>query len=405
MKKHISYSVKALLVLAALCACSIPALSQFNSIIKGVAKPIIKKEVKKAAAKQVSEEAVKKAFVYGGERIGKNTVENAVGKQAARTVVRNKVYKEIEQKGIKSILQYSMRRAAPKLEYASSTSAVKVLSHRSPSFYADGMRTSMGAAKKSVVNGSVPKVVKVVKSSTGNDALKAMQKADPQLYKAFSPTLKNEFNDKVYQNKFVYEELKNGDKVIRNTHPDALSSKITVRKDGSIMAESGCTRKCGAQNILLDHPKPSTKYVVDNTTTFQTDKLGRTVYAEADRTVPVPDAQLKPDLGENQRKLMKLKDAKPGDDAGHILQRTKGGINEGINLTPMPAKWQETGPWRTLERDEERIIDAARANGAKKIISRRKLIYEGNCKRPSRIEFSTIIDGKVEIAKVIDVPQ
>lgn len=148
MKKHISYSVKALLVLAALCACSIPALSQFNSIIKGVAKPIIKKEVKKAAAKQVSEEAVKKAFVYGGERIGKNTVENAVGKQAARTVVRNKVYKEIEQKGIKSILQYSMRRAAPKLEYVSSTSAVKVLSHRSPSFYADGMRTSMGAAKK-----------------------------------------------------------------------------------------------------------------------------------------------------------------------------------------------------------------------------------------------------------------
>ena len=71
----------------------------------------------------------------------------------------------------------------------------------------------------------------------------------------------------------------------------------------------------------------------------------------------------------------------------------------------MDKEWQRSGgEWRSLESREETIIKEAQANGANEIISRRELIYDSDSKRPSKIKFETIIDGKVEISETVDCP-
>jgi len=93
------------------------------------------------------------------------------------------------------------------------------------------------------------------------------------------------------------------------------------------------------------------------------------------------------------------------EDAGHILQRNLGGINEVINLVPMDNDWQRSGgEWRSLESKEESLIKEAQNNGAKNIVSRRELIYEGDSKRPSKIKFETIIDGETKISEIVNCP-
>ena len=151
---------------------------------------------------------------------------------------------------------------------------------------------------------------------------------------------------------------------------------------------------------------PNKTYIIDGTSTFKTDELGRTVSAEQDRTIPTDD--VKTDLDDDRRKLVdKFKDGLDSnkEDAGHILQKNQGGIDEVINLVPMDKEWQRSGgEWRSLESREETIIKEAQANGANEIISRRELIYDSDSKRPSKIKLETIIDGKVEISETVDCP-
>ena len=158
--------------------------------------------------------------------------------------------------------------------------------------------------------------------------------------------------------------------------------------------------------MFLDEPMPNKTYVIDGTSTFKTDELERTVSVEQNRTIPTDD--VKTNLDADRRKLVdKLKGGLDSnkEDAGHILQKNQGGIDEVINLVPMDNEWQRSGgEWRSLESREEALIKDAQDNGAKEIISRRELIYDGDSKRPSKIKFETIIDGKVEISETIDCP-
>ena len=94
------------------------------------------------------------------------------------------------------------------------------------------------------------------------------------------------------------------------------------------------------------------------------------------------------------------------EDAGHILQKNQGGIDEVINLVPMDKEWQRNGgEWRNLESREEGIIKDAQDNCAKEVISRRELIYDSDSKRPSKIKFETIVDGEIKISEVVDCPK
>lgn len=91
------------------------------------------------------------------------------------------------------------------------------------------------------------------------------------------------------------------------------------------------------------------------------------------------------------------------DDAGHIFQHNRGGINETINLVPMDNTWQRNGAWRKLEIREEGIMQKALAEN-KKVESTRRLFYEGDALRPSKILVETFVNGKKVLSEMISCP-
>ena len=89
-------------------------------------------------------------------------------------------------------------------------------------------------------------------------------------------------------------------------------------------------------------------------------------------------------------------------DSGYniCIEAVSGKIREVID-----NDWQRSGgEWRSLESKEESLIKEAQNNGAKNIVSRRELIYEGDSKRPSKIKFETIIDGETKISEIVNCP-
>lgn len=244
----------------------------------------------------------------------------------------------------------------------------------------------------------------------GQEALDWLKENHSEVYDTINGTFEDgrcSQNRDYWKDKLVCEENKDGSLEIYMDDPSAENSRITIKGD-YVYGDSGCSeRKINqAPNMFLDETMPNKTYVIDGTTTFKTDELGRTVLAEQDRTTPSDD--VKADLDDNRRTLVdKFKDGLDSnkEDAGHILQKNQGGIDEVINLVPMDNGWQRSGgEWRCLESREETLIKDAQDNGAKEIISRRELIYDGDSKRPSKIKFETIIDGKVEISETVDCP-
>lgn len=245
----------------------------------------------------------------------------------------------------------------------------------------------------------------------GQEALDWLQENHPEVYDTINGTFEDGrcfLNRDYWKNKLVCEVNKNGSLEIYMDDPSAENSRITI-KGNYVYANSGCSKRKTNQapNMFLDETMPNKTYVIDGTTTFKTDELGRTVLAEQDRTIPSDDE--KADLDDNRRTLVdKFKDGLDSskEDAGHILQKNQGGIDEVINLIPMDKEWQRSGgEWRSLESREETIIKEAQDNGANEIISRRELMYDGDSKRPSKIKFETIVDGEVKISEVVDCPQ
>lgn len=127
MKPFITIPAKGILIVL-LCLFSQATYAQKTTIVKGVAKKILKREAKEVA-KEFNEAAVKKAFVYGEKEIGKNYLENAVAKQTVRSIARKKVFKEIEEKELKSVLQYSLVKSSKQLQ-PTKNSVVKMLAHK-----------------------------------------------------------------------------------------------------------------------------------------------------------------------------------------------------------------------------------------------------------------------------------
>ena len=146
-------------------------------------------------------------------------------------------------------------------------------------------------------------------------------------------------------------------------------------------------------------------YVIDDGKyVFEVDGLKRTTFGKA---VYTKDMAMKTNLDSGRRNYVQQFKQGRGtdvDDAGHIFQRNKGGINELINLVPMDNAWQRSGgAWRTLEKQEEDIIETALAAN-KVVTSTRRLLYEGNSLRPSKILVETFVDGKKVLSKILDCP-
>lgn len=122
---------------------------------------------------------------------------------------------------------------------------------------------------------------------------------------------------------------------------------------------------------------------------FKTDSCGNTI--EAIRVYDEKAPNKNPNI--DSKKVLNLtKGLKENEDAGHLLQRNLGGINECINLLPMPSDWQRNGIWRKLELLEEGIVEIEKQNGSK-IVSTRRLSYDDKSMLPNNIEFDVQVNG------------
>lgn len=194
--------------------------------------------------------------------------------------------------------------------------------------------------------------------------------------------------------------------LIRNARPEAQNSAILI-KGNTIKAYSGCSQDASQQapNLFLDYLLPNKKYIIDDGKyVFDVDNLKRTTFGKATYT---KNLSMKTDLDEVRRNYVQQFKQGRGtntDDAGHIFQRNKGGINELINLVPMNNTWQRSGGvWRDFEMREEKIIEEALASN-KTVTSTRKLIYEDNSLRPSKIQVETFVEGKKILSEILECP-
>lgn len=208
------------------------------------------------------------------------------------------------------------------------------------------------------------------------------------------------FMKREYQDRLCCEVLNENIIVISNTNEYAINSRIKVDLSRSIVeANSGCTSSCGATNMFLDEGLPNSLYVIDGFIEITTDQLGRTVSAIRNFNSTI---NKKPRLSKERRDVLKItKHLKAGEDVGHLLQRCLGGINEGINLLPMPQKWQENGIWRKLEALEEEIVKQEKN---KRVKSLRKIFYVDETTLPSSIGFELDVDENPCIKYIVPYP-
>ena len=227
----------------------------------------------------------------------------------------------------------------------------------------------------------------------GLKVLDFLKERSSDLFSIVKNTTKNgrNFMDKEYQDCLCCEIINDTEIVVSNSHPLARPSQICVNlNDRIVVANSGCTGKRGAPNMFLDEGLPNYTYKIDGNMEFKTDDRGRTILAMRFYDKKPPK---KYSLNDDRRNVLRcIKQLKQEQDAGHLLQRTLGGINECINLLPMQKAWQRYGIWRKLERLEEGIVEIEKHNDCK-IISTRRLFYDYKGKLPHSIEFDVQVNG------------
>ncbi len=229
----------------------------------------------------------------------------------------------------------------------------------------------------------------IVQRYTGKEALDQIEKQHPEVRETIRRMMSSggPFEHVSYHDSFVCEMLDDGRMLVYNTRSEATSTAILV-KNNEAWALPGVTAECAATNKFLDYHMPNMKYNVGDSE-YVTDELGRVGKVASIRNKKTDE--IKPDLGKDQRDLLKNKDGKQSDDAGHLIAKEMGGINDGINIVPMDAEWQRHGAWRNNERLEKKLIDEALSEG-KTVRQERLVKYQGDSSRPSSIVSILYID-------------
>lgn len=366
-----------------------PVYSQKSTAIKKITKVAVGRAAKttaKAAEKEIAKDAGKE-----------------IAEQYSKRIIRREILETAEKKGSKTLAAHWVSQAKNHLKKHSKDFSKSFNSYSARSkAYKTKLKSSRKNGGTTILRSDVGKIIERYE---GKELFEFLEKNNKEIAKQLRDLMKKggPFEHPDYH-KFICEVGENGDVIIRNSHPDALSSAIRV-KGNTITAYSGGTTKCGASNMFLDKPLPNKKYVVDDGKyIFSTDAEGRTsaVVAKYDKVA----SEVKPPLDAGRRKMGVLD--KGGNtathDAGHITQHNLGGINEGINLVPMNNTWQRSGgAWRSFEEQEEKIIAKALEQG-KTVTSSRKLIYSGNSQIPSGIEVNVQVDGETMIATLLECP-
>lgn len=384
------------------------------------------KETGQDVLAKTSKDALEKMAKQSAEESGSKYVGKSLGNQIVKRAAREKVEKEMEKNGLKSFLEYGNHKATKELSSVSiPMSKIKMAKRANNSSYKDRLMGIRKINKAQIAQFSenikgkpyaaLYKNIAINSYKQGEEALKMLNKENPQLYASIRKMMDADgpFKNKNYYLKyFECAKGRNGELLVFNSDPSAVNSAILV-KGNTIRVISGCPdlpkgdKRSAAPNFFLDYVLPNKRYVIDGVE-YRTDKLGRTTFAQKFYTPEsYKNIKVKSDLDNNRRNFMvKHKNGRGTnvDDAGHIFQRNLGGINEGVNLVPMRNDWQRSGgEWRKFEEMEEKIIERAMSKG-KTVTSQRRLIYDKDSKRPSKMGITVIIDGKKAMEKILDCP-
>ena len=146
-------------------------------------------------------------------------------------------------------------------------------------------------------------------------------------------------------------------------------------------------------------------YQVDNSI-FQTDKLGRPVYAKTiidskfkGTTIYERDKKAQADFRKARTNASKLDSEKLNDDAGHIIAHDLGGVSDGINLLPQNASLNR-GAYKKMENKIKK--DVKKGHKAEIEI---KIHYTGASERPTNYVYSYYKNGNLDAKKTFDNPK
>ena len=179
---------------------------------------------------------------------------------------------------------------------------------------------------------------------------------------------------------------------------DFPASKILI-KNNTIITHSGSLKDAGPVNEFLNHILPNKTYIIDDGCfVYKTNNQCIVTECSGDLSKAYKSIQRNTQRNTDvQHHVIEYLDGRQGlDDGGHLFANTIGGPNEIINQVPMASKSNRGGAWKKLE-----LIECDAVKAGKSVKSKRKLIYKGNSKRPSAIEFITEIDG-VETKTIVE---
>ena len=373
----------------------IPIYSQFGSMVSKIGKNVAKEGIEKIAKKEA-------------KSYGRHTVERSVVNHALKKEAREQLMERLGKEGIESFFEYGNKRIIPKISRTRSSLVKKQMdrSEYKEMLKKDLKKNSLRAVPKEQLG--LYRNVKIIASKEGDEALAYLYRRQPEIYNLLKSEImgnKGPFQQ-AYWNKFICEIGDKGELIIRNARPEAVNTAMFIQGN-TIKAYSGCAENAiqQAPNFFLDYLLPNKTYIIDDGKyVFEVDKLKRTSFAKAFYTNNMAQ---KTSLDDNRRAYVQQFKQGRGtnkDDAGHIFQRNKGGINELINLVPMDNVWQRSGgAWRALEKQEEDIIERALLQN-KEVTSTRRLLYDGDSLRPSGILVETFVEGENVLSKMLECP-
>lgn len=358
-------------------------------------------KITKKIMKEASEEAVENSSEKTLKKLSRKFlldenstyVGDALKEEILKKVIRKKVTKEMEEKGVESFLQYGINKAAQKVTFISS-SPIKTRMERET--YINIYKHNLCMLRKEKpIKGIFRKNIKsttkkVLKRLSGQDAYEYLCKHEPnaaEMIRRIEKRLGNGHHLK--RDMYNIELLEDGS--TRITARNGMEHCSVIVKGRIVKGNSGGFVDDGNLNEFFNEHIPNMTYIINDHAIYKTDKLGRVVSAEADRTkMAISSRRINGRDTKTESRVVEELGGKRGiDDGGHLFSKNSNGSNNTINQVPMNKAINRNKDWRKFEETEEKYI---RSNHH--VRSSRKLLYKGNNLRPYAIKVTFWVDGK-----------
>lgn len=358
-------------------------------------------KISKIFLKETTEEVVENSSKATLQKLSKDVLQEEgsayIGKsledQVLKKITRKKIMKKMEKEGWDSFLSYGSNKASRQI-YITGFSSTKrklltVSSNERYNYKLTKFRKKM-TAKTASKQEAESAAKKVVKKLTGKEAFDYLKKNEPGAAELIEKIEKRCGNAHHLRRDMYNIEILEGGST-RITAKNRMEHCSVIVKGNSIKGSSSGFKNNGKMNEFFNEHMPNMTYEINDCATYETDELGRVVYAHADRTKMKNSAnKISGRNGDTQSKVIEELGGVAGDDGGHLFANNTKGSNSAINQVPMNSKInRKGGDWRKYEELEEKYINANH-----NVTSKRKLLYKGNNKRPYAIEVTLIVDGK-----------